>query len=166
MCSGAQRSLTSSHRPLELQHVWGHRGPKRFHRRLDLQDIREQREVSSGPIDHYSYKIFGGTEVPSGPTDRQSCKNIGGTEKFQAVPQRSQLVPQTAGTATSSGAKRGLTSSHRPHRPLELQHVPGHREVPLIPRTTTCASLMNTVLCLLYSVSTLPVGVAVTSNGI
>jgi hypothetical protein len=51
-CSGALRGPNWSHRPLEVQHVWGHIGPKRFHRPLDLQDVRDHREIPSGPIDH------------------------------------------------------------------------------------------------------------------
>jgi len=50
--------------------MFGGRGPKGFHRPLDLKDVRDHREVPSGPIDHYSYKIFEGTEAPSDPTDR------------------------------------------------------------------------------------------------
>jgi hypothetical protein len=59
------------------------------------------------------------------------------------------VVPQTSITATNSGAKKGPTSFHRP---LELQHVPGHRGVPLIPQI---AVLPQNNLCITHEHCTL-----------
>jgi hypothetical protein len=101
------------------------------------------RKFSSGPAGHKSYNTFGGTGVPSGSTDRSSCNTF-------EVTDRPQVVPQTARIATNSGAQRGPSSTHRP---LELQYVPGNREVPLIPQIAVLPQ--NNNMCITHEHCTL-----------
>jgi len=137
--SGAKSGLTSSHRPhrpLELQHVWRQKA-------LLVQYATRA-------------KIYSGTQRSQVvPRTVRAAK----CSRSQTGPKWSLRPPEMQ----HSGAQRSPTSSHRP---LELQHVPAHREVPLIPQTAVLPH--NNNLCithehctLLYSVSTLPIGVAV-----
>jgi len=122
MCSGAQSSLTSSHRPLQLQHV------------------REHREVQSGPTNRLSRNMFGNISV-------ERCKAVPQTATAATClgAQRSQALPQTVRPSRRSEPQRGPKWSYRPlelqnirghrgpkwsHRPIELQKYRRHREVP------------------------------------